>query len=907
MELLRKVAEEFYRREGVSIKELCFVFPNRRSGLFFKKYLSQIADKVLFLPSITTFKDLIITMSGKREADKIELLFDIYQAYCEVSGSGESFDDFLYWGEIILSDFDTTDKYRVNASKLFANIKEIKEIESDYSFLSPVQLSAVKSFWDGFLPEGESESKRKFRLAWETLWPLYTKFKDRLSKKEAGYEGMLYRQVAETEESYNLLSQYKSVVFVGFNALNECEREIMSRIQKDGFADFYWDYRGEILNDSNNRASLFIDRNLKQFPSKIDLNLTRESLPQTEVIGVASSVIQARVVGEILKDIEGDIETAVVLPREELLLPLLSSVPQSIERVNITMGYPLAGTPLLSLIKLLTEMEWDKRGIYHKRVIPILNHTYVRKLAPFNSETLRQKIINENIIYAPVEMFSGDDFLKTLFEKIDDGAEAPEKLCDKLEQVLEILSQSVNIGKIEKEFIYHVQKAVNQIREVIIPMSLNTFGRLLSIITEGLTIPFKGEPLSGLQIMGMLETTALDFKNVIICSVNEGSLPAKEIQNSFIPYNLRVGFGLPVKESEDAVSSYNFYRLILGAERVYLLYDTRTEGLKSGEESRFIKQLRYIYNLPLKERIVNFKVEPEVRKEIVVEKSQEIYESLINMFGEGGQKTLSASLLNTYIDCPLQFYLKAVKGVEVQEDVSEGVEADEFGSIFHLVMEGLYKPYMGETITSEIINTIIRDNEKIDSLIDSGFKKYKNISHPTGYSLLVKIMIAKYVEITLRHDQKVAPFTFIEAEKRVKEDVRISEGLVVTIKGIVDRVDTRNIYRIIDYKTGKGDLKFSDIDSLFDPSNRRRNSVAFQMFLYAALCKFGESVEIEPYFIRELAKGSSQTLTISEEQTEQFRIRLNELLEEIFNPSVSFTPAKNIEKCKWCHYNAICY
>lgn len=909
MKFLEQVALDFYNREGSGIRELCFVFPNRRSGLFFRKYIASLSQKPIFSPAIVTLKDMVVSLSKKREADRIELLFDLYEIYREISKTPESFDNFIYWGEIILNDFNDTDKYLINAKQLFSNVKELKEIESDYSFLSDIQLKAVKSFWEGFLPEGNSANKKSFITTWELLYPLYSKFRQKLKYKEAGYEGMLYRMVALDKELLEPLREYKNVIFVGFNALNECEKNIFKTVQNMNIADFYWDYEGHLIKDRDNRASYFMDYNLSNFPSKFDIGTTvdRDVVPQIEVIGVASSVIQAKITGEILKEIPGTIDNAVVLPDESLLMPMLNSIPANIERINVTMGYPITGTPVLSLIMLITEMEWEARGIYYKRALPLLKHSYVKKIAGNNVHEILNAIVKENIVYAKRDLFEKNDFLKLLFSEIPAQEDSCALLCDKIIAILDALSQSSGISKIEKEFVYHIHTAVTRIKGILISMTIKTFARLLAMLTQGLTIPFRGEPLSGLQIMGALETRVLDFDNIVICSVNEGIFPKKSVSNSFIPYNLRLGFGLPVKEHEDALYSYLFYRLILRAKKVFLLYDTRTEGLKNGEPSRFIMQLKYLYNLPVTERNVIYRVEPQQRKEIVIKKDSAVMVKLGLFLQIESGKALSASALNTYIDCPLQFYFSYIEGVKVEEEVSEELEASEFGSIFHFVMERLYKPYENKTLAKDSIKAILANEHLIEHEVNEGFLKYKNISDPKGYALLIKRLIIKYVQITLDHDISQVPFEYLGAEKRLTSVVSVKPGMAVPLKGFLDRIDKKDTLRIVDYKTGKGDMLFKSIESLFDSSFNRRNKVAFQMFLYSLLLEYKGELIAEPYFIRELAKKKSHRIFIDEPQKEEFRKLLIELLDQIFNPEISFCATQNTDICKWCDFNSICY
>ena len=912
MKFLSEVARHFYEREGEKIGELCFVFPNRRSGLFFQKYLGEMVSKPLFSPAIFTIKDLILSLSKMREADTMESVFRLYSLYIEISGSQESFDEFVYWGEIILNDFNDTDKFLADPKKLFANIKDLKEIESDYSFLSQDQLLAVKSFWEGFLAEGDCESKQKFKVVWEVLYPLYLRFREDLESRSCGYEGMIYRKVAENPGLLDALMEYRQIVFVGMNALNECEKNILKSLKKRGFADFYWDYCGEMVKDSQNRASQFMSYNLSNFPSSMEIDAFNPETPQIEIIGVASSVIQTKIVSQILSERGGGMESAVILPDERLLMPLLHSVPESFTDVNVTMGYPLRGTPLLSLIESVTALKKEKRGYYYKRVLPILKHSYIKLISNVRAGAIYKKIVDQNLIYAGSDLFTEDELLAKIFFEPDESDSAS-ALCNKLLDILSILSTHKEIGKIEREFIYHLHATITRIKGILIPMSPQTFGRLLIQLINGVTIPFKGEPLSGLQIMGVLETRSLDFENIIYCSLNEGTFPPSSSSNSFIPYNLRRGFSLPVKEYEDAISSYLFYRSIYRAKRVYLIYDTRTEGLNIGEASRFILQLKYHYKLPLVQRMVSFKVSSANRSEIVVEKSPEVMAALMEKFVNDNNSALSASALKKYIECPLSFYFSNVEGVEEESEISEEVEANEFGSIFHDTMQKLFAPSLKQEVSCDTLGSMIKNVALIERYIDEGFLKHKNIREVSGYNLLVKRVIVKYVLQTLRYDTSIAPFYYMASEKRVRSTLPVKWGYNVNLKGFIDRLDKKNSLRIVDYKTGQGELKLRSIDALFENSGDSSDKVTFQMILYAMMLEYDSEfvsdgeVKIAPYFIRSLVKQGNKEMNINHEQVKYFKEKLITLTEEIFDPLVPFTGSENEKVCKWCPYSSICF
>lgn len=909
MKFLKSVATRFYEDEGARIREFCFVFPNRRSGLFFRKYLGEIATTPLFSPGIFTIKDFIISVSGFREADRLDSLFRLFRLYKEISESAESFDDFVFWGDIILDDFNDTDKFLADARLLFANIKDLKEIESDYSFLSESQLEAVKSFWEGFLPADTSENKQKFKLLWQVLYPLYTKFREELFAEKCGNEGMIFRYVAENLSLFDQLSEYRQIVFVGLNALNECEKKILKHLEVQGRADFYWDYFGDFVTDPSNKASSFMNWNIANLPSKREIFFNKYSIPQIEVIGVSSAVMQTRIVSGILEKNESGIENAVILPDERLLIPMLHAIPEKYPDINVTMGYPLKGSQVMALIEHITELNKDKSGFYYKRVLPLLRHNYIKLISGTNAEALLKRIVKENIIVATPSLFDGDPFLKLIFSELPNDTKVADAYFKKLINILDYISENANLPGLEREFLYHIKTSLSRISGIMIPMNLDTAGRLLNQLLSTVTVPFRGEPLSGLQIMGVLETRALDFDNVIYCSVNEGIFPATTNSNSFIPYNLRRGFLLPVKEYNDAIASYHFYRSIYRSKKVWLLYDTRTEGLSTGEASRFILQLKYHYKLPLKESFAAFNVKSSPEKNVEIEKSEEVMKKLDTLFSGKDGKGFSATALGSYILCPLQFYLSYIEEVKEEDEISEEIASNDFGSIFHFVMENLYMKFKGRLVTKENLKQLAVNVSEIEGYIGEGFVKYLNLRDLKGYNLLVKKLIIKYIQLTIDYDLSIAPFEYIDSERRVKTSLLLDNGREVALKGFIDRIDKKGgVVRVVDYKTGRGDIRYRDIWDLFDYKRYNDKKVAFQMLFYSMLLDPSDEISIAPYILRDIGRnGDIQEMVVSRVEIDNFRELIKELICQIFDPEINFTPNKGTKSCEWCPYSSICY
>ncbi len=905
MKFLQQIACEFVKREGDSLFEFCFVFPNRRAGVFFRDALSKVAEKPLFSPKIATIEELFSSLSELQKIESPDTLFRLFKSYTKVSGGGESFDDFYFWGEMLLGDFDETDKYLVDAQRLFANIRDLKQLESDYSFLSPQQLEAVRSFWNNFFPAEGSESKKRFKAAWEVLYPLYNDFREELRKEGLAYEGMIFREVADSlasggDQSKKIkehLTQYKKYVFVGFNALTPCEKALMSELQKMGITDFYWDYSNNFVSDLQNRASAFVAENILKFPSSIKIEAENIGLPEFELTAVPSAVGQARVAGEIVSIEGGGIDTAVILPDPDLLVPVLNSIPQSVESVNVTMGYPLKSASVVSLAESLVELQ--KGVTYFRRVLPVLRHNYIRNISGDSAKTLISEITQRNLIYVPKEEFSRDSLLSAIFTKAENYSEY-------LITVLELINSSGTLSPMEREFNFALLSLLEKIKGFDSLMSAATFGRVLKKLISSTSVPFTGEPLSGLQIMGVLESRALDFENVIICSMNEGVFPKSPSRNSFIPLSLRRGFGLPSFEYWDALSAYTFYRLLTGAKKVFLLYDSRSEGLRSGEVSRFIRQLKYHYGVDLKERTIRFNIPRTEKKSVEVPKNDEVLKALRDyIFSPNGK--LSASALNCYIDCPLSFWLRYVKSLSEEEEVKEGVEADSFGKIFHKAAELVYEPFKGKIVTAQALYSIIKNEEFLNNITTNAFMDVLGLTEIKGRNFIVLRLINKYLLNVLQYDAKRTPFTYLDSEKRAGKDLVLNNGESVIIKGFLDRIDTCGApLRIVDYKSGGAKPeKNKPMEMLFEKGRDKKFQSLFQMYLYAMIMDKDE-IKISLYYLRSLLSEGEVDIVVNREELETFILLLKSLVEEILNPEIPFFNVPEEKKCIWCPFNNIC-
>lgn len=953
---LYQVASLFYEKWGAEVSRLAFVFPNRRTGLFFQKYLSEVADIPLFSPTILTINDLFIQLSGKQSADRISMLFTLYDIYIRQSGSTETFDEFLYWGEMLLNDFDDIDKYMANARMLFSNVTDLREIENDFDFLSDEQIAAIRSFWSSFYPRGDTPNQQQFLAVWQVLYDLYEEFRATLGAEGKGYEGMIFREVVESmERGESPDLPYEQIVFVGLNALSVSEERFLAQLQKRKIADFYWDYVSDKVTDPDNKASYFVSRNLKSFPSSMKLPPEEKVKTEIEVIGIPSGIGQAKHVYTLLSDwckeaemsSEEALRTAVILPDEHLLIPVLNAIPEQIRRINVTMGYPLAGTPVASLIEYILALQKNVRYIdrnplfYFRDVLPVLNHRYILSTSPEIISSLVKEITENNKIYISHTELGKTPLLEILFTPVT-GVEAFSdyliKVLEELNKVMSALSDEEEedapqrTNDLEQEFIFHYFTTVNRMKEVMkdarIEMKIDTFFRLLKRVTDTITIPFHGEPLSGLQIMGVLETRALDFDRLIILSMNEGIFPQRKAANSFIPYNLRRGFGLPTYEHQDSVWAYHFYRLIERASHVSLLYDTRSNGLQTGEVSRFVHQLHYHYEVPMRDKLVVYNVSSSKTPPLAVPKREDIMRRL-DAYRKGGSKAISASAINTYLDCPLKFYFSVVEGIREEEEVSETIESDVFGSILHKVMEELYKPFQGKMVTVDLLKAIRKDTALLTGAIArafaSEFFKTEVVRSLTGQNYLIGEMIRKYVEKILERDGKLTPFVYIESERKINGLISLSDYSEIRLKGFIDRVDeVRDAIRIIDYKSGSGTTTFSSIESLFNKEEKDRAKAVMQVFMYCWMYAHltenkGKTIQPGIYYVRSLfsdpfdpsvyhriERGKSEKVEDFSGYAQAFEEGLRGCLDEIFNPEIPFTQTPTGKACSYCPFKGIC-
>ena len=941
---LQQVAQHYYRT-GEAWGST-FVFPNRRSLAFFRKYFSEAmaadpAAKAHWAPEAVTINDFFYRCGGFSETDKVTLILELYDVYKELSPLGETLDDFIFWGDVLLGDFDDVDKYLVDAAGLFANVADFRSLQDTFSYLTPGQEAAIRRFAEHFrgrMPEGDGKRdvKARFLQIWNLLGPLYAKFRERLRAKGLSYEGMVYRDLAEkvkTEPVADVLKECfprsERFIFIGLNALNACEKQVLARMRDAGMARFVWDFRSDWIRDPKNKSSLFLKDFTTTFRNDFETDPEGLSTPEVEVVSVPSGIGQAKLLPSFLEGCTGDwIRTAVVLPDESLLTPVLSSIPPEVDKVNVTMGCPMRSSALFSLMGQIAAMQIHLRHrtdgwyFYHAQARRIFSGTLFRSLLTKEEAAVADKVVSDAKYYIPAADLAGEGLLSSVFRPVVTEPSKPSASQNAalaaylLDTVREIASRLTVKGgnMLELDFAKRYYTALRQLSGISLEILPLTWLTLADRMLSTLTVPFNGEPLKGLQVMGPLETRALDFDTVIILSANEGVFPRRSVRESFIPPELRKGFDLPTYEYQDAVWAYYFYRLIQRASKVILVCDSRTEGIRSGEESRYIKQLQYDYHAPIRVRTAVAPVKP-VTALPDIEKTPEILSALKS-------RQLSASSLQTYLACPARFYYQTVLRLSETEDVAESLDGGMFGRVFHSVMQQLYVD-PSRTVTADYIEAARKDTARLKDLIDKAVCKELRSIEVAGRDLVTADILLQYVRKTLSRDLEYLrehgadSFRILGLEEKVRTTI-----LGYDFVGFVDRLDRipGGKIRVLDYKTGRvsdAEMDINDdnvedvVSRLFGDNDARRPKIALQLYLYDRMTaeKLGvpaRDLLNSVYSTSRLMADPVRDFSVSPSFLERMAPPLEALLTEIGDPDVPFRRRVGSKSCEYCPFVTIC-
>ncbi len=1031
---LRQVAEHYYTTYGADIRHLRFVFPSERSRLFFLRYLGELAEHPIFAPETETISHLFVELAPSMSLlDRTALLFELYATYQEIRGKGvQPFDEFLFWGNIILQDFDLIDRHLVNARDLYRNLENIKEMIDEFDYLSPETLDVIEGFWRGFrnphkMSEGErADYRRSFLDFWLSLSPLYERFGERLRTQGLGYEGQLYRHLADHAvdvvdgmakdlDAVRVSGVEARYVFVGLFELTPSEMKLFKAMRRRGVAEFCWDEAVQVVQDEGHGVNRMMRANIEALGSALPRKNyeAAQLLPrEIEVVSCASTVTQVKALPELLRQLGtphssevARIDTAIILPSEQLLLPVVSSIPSAYEHLNITLGYPLGRTPVaIFLNRWLRLIASERDGAMpidrlhslltiqllgdffpgllllaerlRRQPRPMLSvswilNTYIPNLIARESKdcSAGMRSVSDQFAEAlPIARLlltprsEAEDFLTTLGTLLDTLGEL---MRDRDIRATGLDPQTISDGELSRvkmsfdlEFVYHYRKLVTRLSNTIATygaaMSVDSVARLLEGLTQMITIPFEGNPLKGLQIMGLLESRVLHFSTLIYLSAQEGMLPRRRHANTLIPHSLRLGFGLPLSQWYDDAEAYRFYQSIARADRVILIYGMDDPLGGRGEECRYVTQLEMLYGVRIKRLSAQANLGAPARPILPVGKDRpEIRSTLSALIADDlTAPALSPSAINTYLSCPLRFYYEQIARVHEEETASMLMQPSAFGTILHNTMQEIYAPVLGREVVPEYIQGYLDDGDRLSYIIKKHYHQQYALEGQTaqthaerGLALYYIGLIRQYVRAVLAYDMSHAPFVYYASEARMRLRFPLSDGRSVNIKGFIDRMDISTVegesrLRILDYKTGGDERKPVHISSHFENAIPDYKAI-FQTLLYCEMVHSGERLNTEgkPFSIpertlplmpgllltRELIRQSEGYTPLIESRdslgrkaeirpildyTHDVRTTFVEtfgrILDEIFDLETPFVPTSDLARCQYCPFTNVC-
>jgi CRISPR/Cas system-associated exonuclease Cas4 (RecB family) len=946
---LAQSAAYIFKKHSTELHKVCLVFPNRRAGVFFTSYLQNEITKPAIAPEINTIGELFTGYSNYFQAEKLQLISLLFDEFRKHTQTTETFDQFYFWGEILLADFNDIDRYFLDARDLFTNVADLKEIDLVFDYLTDEQKAALEQFWGSVAVAGRKDFQQKHLLVWSKLFAVYAGFKSVLKEGNLAFPGMADRQVVEEMEAGKLEFGFEKYYFIGLNALNECEKRLFNHLIKEQKAAFLWDYDSFYTGDKTNEAGRFMRDNLLRFPPPVDFVVDNNHFSKPKkikLVAVSSNYGQAQQVPIFLDEIKQNEharfdETAVVLADETLLFPALGAVPAEVGIVNITMGYPVKNSMIHGLLMLLVQLMKNRRvdangniTAYYRYVTDILNHQLLTAADPEKSRLFVSEIQSRNKISITLTDIQISPLHRQIFT-------LPVSISDYCCYFLGVLSEIFKLHKADEEHDSIVQEVIISvygsieklnalIKKVVVEqqreISDTVFFRLLTQYLNGESVAFEGEPLAGLQMMGILETRCLDFKNLVILGLNENKWPRTSTAPSFIPANIRKGFGLPGIDEQDAMYAYYFYRLIQRAENITATYNVIKDGIGTGELSRYGYQL--LFDSPHEPEKINlgFSFARNPVQPIEVKATPDIARQLLE-YNQSG-KALSPSAINTYLQCSLRFYFRYIAQLPEPEEVKEEIDGAIFGTIFHETLEELYQPFVGKTVTWADIEKILETRLLTDNLLLQKIRTVylkqpdkKGELVPEGKTALFFENMKTYLHQLLKTDAKYAPFQIVSLEKGCHSKLEVNidgEPRQILIGGKIDRVDRVNgTLRILDYKTGNvSTLSFKSIAELFASEKKDPKKEILQALVYALILadETGEQ-EVKPviYSLRKLfdekfnpnIRFENAEFSLAEIRQELVE-HLKSLLAEIFSANNKFAQTPFPEHCKYCAYSKIC-
>lgn len=952
---LKLVASAFAK--DADLKNYKFVLPNRRSVTFFDRYLSSmVLDENGMMPDVTNISDFISELSGLVELDRIDLLFSLFCEFNKMeTGWEEKLDSFLYWGDILINDFSDIDMNLANAGDVFGNLERYKDINANY--LSEEQYKVLEKYWNYKRTPSDDEHlwrPSNYNSLWSKLLGLYQSFSALLKQKGVGYPGLLYREAYENIKDKSVEDfDFSKIIFVGFSTLSKSEEAIFNKFQKIKLGDYYWDCNSPAFRDENNAALKFIGKYINTFKSQKDIGeQIVDVMPKINVCAIPSGGGQAQLLPKILDDVKADkqgnvIDTAIVLPDEKYLNSVLYAIPSDYKALNITMGYPISQSSIASFVNILSTMlsrsrfAEGKMTFFYDDVASLIAHPFVVG-KNIDDKKLQKEMLSNHSFFVPADMLASNlPALKGIFEY--DAITSGIEYIDNVFKILADFCNDLSDNELEHHFINQYLLAYEKVRNSaaensIKELSGKDFLFLIQRLLSSAIVPFEGEPLKGLQIMGILETRLLDFKNVVVLSMNEKIFPSKSYKRSFIPPFLRSANNLPTRENQDSMFSYYFYRMISRAENVYLLYDTRIKGMASGEESRFIKQLqKFVSDNPDKGWAFNKKeytYQSSMIKQseaIVIDKTTDIMDEL-NQYRPGGNRYLSASALANLRFCGIKFFLENVKGIKEEDEVTDFIDAKTFGSVVHKALELIYNNFVGKSIQAKELEDILavtNGQSKLSDYIYQAFKTeylgLKDTDPDPVYKNDVRLMhhsVSIYLTQVLKHDIELCKrgLEYVSSEKKEKITLRIGD-MEINFTYIIDRVDkVGGTLRIVDYKTGSDNNEFKSVEQSFKSNDKAIIQLFLYCMAYSQQYKYDNDIIPSIYLLKKSAAQPNQSfgiykkdgnksageLTGYRDYQDDFVSAMSQSLKDLFDREKSFVQVDDPKKCDMCPFAKMC-
>ncbi len=931
---LHDLAKKVLGQAGHGLGQFTIVFPNKRAGLFFRKILSGQIDAPVWAPEVISMEEFIQSHSSIKPVDKLGLLTRLYPIHKKITGMDEPFEKFFNWGEMLVSDFEDIDNYMVDAGQLFSVLKSQREIDINFGGLEQEQVEIIKRFWSHFEVK-EPGQQQKFLRLWEKLHPLYMTFQESLISDGLGYQGMIYREVAAGLDDKSLKAKERPVVFAGFNALTRAEEAIILWYLQHASARVFWDADRYYLEDPKMEAGIFLrqyrDKPLFQpsfsepFPDLIGaegrtMNLIQCTDPVSQVKHLAGAL-------ERLSKEPGWVaeETAIVLGDESLLMPLLQSLPEGLSQVNVTMGFPLRQSYWYGWLEHLLDLQsrWKGGGyVNYRPVLNLLRHSILLDSAPDICNEVVQRIQSQNRIWVPIDWLKGHAILEQIFTP-----QLPEAFFEYVKSILQSLPGTDD--HLKESLMINLYRHLNRLHDTLadarpgVSPTWEGLTRLMRKFFNSVRVPFTGEPLNGVQIMGVLETRNLDFKHVFFLSMNEEVFPGQPASHSYIPYNLRKAFGLPGIDHHDAIYSYLFYRLLQRGDTITCYYTSGQQNGKSSERSRYLLQMVYESGWSVIEQILNTPFQIPGTTEISISGTEKLREVL-----SSGQLELSPTAVQTYLTCKLKFYLEYVLRILEPDAVSEDIDGALFGQVLHKTMERLYQDFTnGQWIMEEEIKAM---KKRLPQIIEMSFREEFGIEPGEpyeweGFPVMIRDLVAHLVERILEVDLKAAPIKIIALEARnfkIKYHISIGGEIIpVTLKGIIDRIDeTDTAVRIIDYKTGKDVRALADLENAFNEKNIGKNKAGFQALFYSLLYTENNKgsgdkpLQAGLYNVKEIFEDDfdfrlnykSEQLSTSESILTEFEAQLKASVNDMLDESIPFDQTTHLNNCTYCPFKDMC-